>query len=113
MCKLYQNIENLCKDKKVSITQMCKDIDVSRASLTDYKMGRIKSLSVETLNKIAKYFNVSFEYLLGEIENKQLSAKEQIKDVRFALSGEVHDITEEEAEDVLNFLKYIKSKRQK
>jgi DNA-binding helix-turn-helix protein len=44
---------------------MCKEAEVSRASLTDLKMGRKQSLSADTLSKIASYFGVSVDSLLG------------------------------------------------
>lgn len=40
MVTLYNKIEELCKSKKINVTQMCKDIGVSRASLSDLKAGR-------------------------------------------------------------------------
>lgn len=65
MSDLYKRIEVLCGDANVNITTMCKEAEVSRASLTDLKMGRKQSLSADTLSKIASYFGVSVDYLLG------------------------------------------------
>ena len=65
MSDLYKRIEVLCGDANVNITTMCKEAEVSRASLTDLKMGRKQSLSADTLSKIASYFSVSVDYLLG------------------------------------------------
>jgi len=65
MSDLYKRIETLCDDANVNITTMCKEAEVSRASLTDLKMGRKQSLSADTLSKIASYFGVSVDYLLG------------------------------------------------
>lgn len=69
MSELYKRIDELCKEKKVTITTMCKDCGASRASLSDLKMGRKQSLSTETLNKIAKYFSVSVDYLIGNVSD--------------------------------------------
>ncbi len=65
MSNLYNNIEDLCRSKKITITEMCRNANVSRASLTDLKMGRKQSLSTETVSKIAAFFNVTVDYLLG------------------------------------------------
>lgn len=64
MSTLYNRIEALCGRKSITITQMCKDAGVSRASLTDLKMNRKQSLSSTTLSKIASYFGVTVDYLL-------------------------------------------------
>ena len=65
MSDLYNKLEELCRAHGVTITQMCKDSGAARGSLTDLKMGRAKSLSVDTLDKIARYFDVPIDDLIG------------------------------------------------
>ena len=43
---------------------MCADIGISKSMLSDLKMGRKKTLSAETLAKIANYFSVSVDSIL-------------------------------------------------
>jgi transcriptional regulator with XRE-family HTH domain len=71
MSNLYNRIENLCFEKSISITTMCKKSGASRASLSDLKCGRNHTLSAETLSKIATYFGVSVDYLLGKEEKEK------------------------------------------
>lgn len=68
MTDLYNRIENLCSENDVNITQMCRESGASRASLSDLKMGRKQNLSSTTLSKIAAYFDVTVDYLLGNEE---------------------------------------------
>ena len=68
---LYKTIESLCRNKNVTVTTMCKESGVPRSALSDFKAGRIKSLSAEKLQKIAKYFDVSVDYLLGKTDIKK------------------------------------------
>ena len=42
MSELYNLIESLCKEKGTNITAMCKAAKISRAPLTELKMGRSK-----------------------------------------------------------------------
>lgn len=65
MSKLYETIVQLCAERGVNITELCRQSGASRGSLTDLKMGRKASLSAATLSKIATYFGVSVDYLLG------------------------------------------------
>ena len=69
MSDLYNKIESLCKDRKISITAMCKEATVSRGSLTDLKSGRSKELSTEAVTKIANYFGTTVDFLLGTEKN--------------------------------------------
>ncbi len=67
MDDLYKKIETLCKEHGINITVMCKKAGVPRSTLSDYKAGRIKSISTDKLAKIANFFDVSIDYLLGNV----------------------------------------------
>lgn len=75
MSDLYRKIEDLCKKRGVNVTQMCKESGASRASITDLKMGRKQALSSMTLSKIANYFNVSVDYLIGTEQKEKSPSK--------------------------------------
>lgn len=62
---LYNRISGLCAQRGTNITEMCRRSGASRGSLSDLKQGRIKSLSPDTLAKIAAELNTSVDYLLG------------------------------------------------
>lgn len=90
MSELYDRIDALCAQKKVTITAMCSSAEVSRASLTDLKMGRKQNLAAETLMKIAQYFDVTMEYLLTGEEKALDETDERTiskKDLQLALFG--------------------------
>ena len=99
MSELYNLIESLCKEKGTNITAMCKAAKISRAPLTELKMGRSKTLSSATLSKIAAYFGVSVDYLLGNKEKPApesrngLSIKEQ-KDIARQLEKMMDELEE-------------------
>lgn len=67
---MYELIESLCRERDITITQMCREAEVPRGNLTDLKMGRQSGLSAKNLQKIANYFNVSVSYLLGGEKEK-------------------------------------------
>ena len=69
MSELYNRIERLCVQNKVTITAMCRESGASRASLSDLKVGRKQSLSADTLDKIANYFSTTVDYLLGRTDD--------------------------------------------
>ena len=99
MSELYNLIESLCKEKGTNITAMCKAAKISRAPLTELKMGRSKTLSSATLSKIAAYFGASVDYLLGNKEKPApesrngLSIKEQ-KDIARKLEKMMDELEE-------------------
>lgn len=68
MSELYNRIAMLCKQQGISIGKMCNQLGISRGNLTELKMERIKTLKTDNLTKIAVFFNVSVDYLLGNEE---------------------------------------------
>lgn len=72
MNTLYENIKSLCDEKGVSGGKMCLDIGASKSLMTGLKMGRTKTINMETAQKIADYFGVSVDRVLGS-EQKEKS----------------------------------------
>ena len=71
MVTLYERLCSLCEKKGVKGGKMCVDLGLSKSVMTDLKSGRKKGLNAETAQKIAKYFEVSVGYLLGEEETQE------------------------------------------
>lgn len=65
MSNLYENIKELCDEKGVKPGKMCTEANVSKGLITDLKMGRKKTVHVETAQKIADYFGVTVDRVLG------------------------------------------------
>ena len=110
---LYKRIENLCNNRGVTITTMCKESGASRASLTDLKKGRKQGLSAETLAKISAYFSVSIDYLLTGEETKKAPTDEGERtvsddDIKFALFGGDGEITDAMYDEVKRFAQMVK-----
>lgn len=121
MSELYNLIESLCKEKGTNITAMCKAAKISRAPLTELKMGRSKTLSSATLSKIAAYFGVSVDYLLGNKEkpaiqkDDELIKEDPFAEQLFAAYGEVKkEFSQEDIDDIKMFMEMVaKRKRMK
>lgn len=58
------NLKKLRKEKKITQEELSKIIGVERSSIGKYESSGVIP-SVDVLNKIADYFNVSVDYLLG------------------------------------------------
>jgi transcriptional regulator with XRE-family HTH domain len=64
----YEIVNNLCKERKTTITRMAEAIGLSNAAPTSWRKGAVPKLT--TLEKIAEYFDVSVDYLRG-VETKK------------------------------------------
>lgn len=104
---MYTAIEILCKRRNVTITEMCRESGASRGSLTDLKKGRTETLSSETMRKIADYFGVSIDELLGREQERVVTDD----DIKFALFGGDAGITDEMYQEVKAFAEFVKNRR--
>lgn len=77
MCTMYKRIEELCLQKGVSVTEMCRGASVPRATITELKMERTTHLSTKNLEKLSVYFSVPMDYLLGTETKKAPSLSEE------------------------------------
>ena len=74
MSNMYKRIEALCKYKNINVTALCKELGISRSSLSELNAGRTKTLSSDYVAKIAGFFNVSTDYLIhGKTHDESLS----------------------------------------
>lgn len=64
MCNLYNRIDSLCKKDGITVSVLCRNISLSRSSLTELKSGRSKGISARNAQKIADYFGVTVDYLM-------------------------------------------------
>ncbi len=108
----WERFSQLCEQNNTKPNPVGKLIGISSGIITKWKTTD-SIPNGETLRKIADYFNVSTDYLLGRTDdpNSLESLDEQLTGVEFALYGEVKEMTEEEKQDVLDYIRYKKSKK--
>ena len=70
MAEMHEIIDALLNERHISGAQMSADLGMSRSFMTELRKGRAKGIKLETAQKIAEYFNVSLNYLLGEETEK-------------------------------------------
>ena len=60
---------DLCKSRNISQSQLAGVIGVDRSALSRFLSGKTDSLSHEHVIQIARFFNVSTDFLLGETDD--------------------------------------------
>ena len=63
----WKNFNTLCEQKGKTPNSVCKELGFSNATATHWKNGTPPGS--KSLNKIANYFGVSTDYLLGNTES--------------------------------------------
>lgn len=65
----WETFETLCFQLDKTPNAVCKDLGFSSATATHWKHGKIPGAT--SLEKIALYFDVSIDYLLGKTDQKE------------------------------------------
>ncbi|HFI0063301.1 TPA: helix-turn-helix domain-containing protein [Streptococcus suis] len=78
MFSTFEKIKELCRKQGISLNQLEEKLGFSQNYIYSMKKGNPK---VENLQKIADYFNVSTDYLLGRTDNPKLYTTPDGKEV--------------------------------
>lgn len=110
----YDRFKQLCDIKGVSCNKAALEIGLSNATPTKWKKTGATPVG-ETLDKIAAYFGVSADYLLGK-KNKKAptnSGERAMSDeeLKFALWGDCQDIDENDLEDVRRYAAFVRERK--
>lgn len=103
--KFFNRYFDLCREHGETPNSVAKAIGASSGSVTAWKQGAAPRNA--TLGRIADYFGVSTDYLLGKTDNRRETTVSD-QDIKFALFGGGGDITDEMYEEVLAFAQYVK-----
>lgn len=66
---LYQRIKNLREDNDLTQKDICNVLLCSQQVYSDYELGKL-DIPTDILIKLAKFYNVSTDYLLNLTDNK-------------------------------------------
>ena len=65
-------LQELRKKRKISQIRLAIDLDMNQNSISRYETGE-READYATLIRIADYFNVSIDYLLGRTNNPEIN----------------------------------------
>lgn len=105
-----EKIRELRKQKRLTQKDVAEKIGITRPAYTAYETGK-RQPDFETLKKIAVLFEVSIDYLIGDGLRKNENQKPSKGQTVAAHIDD--DVSDEEMEDILNYIEFIKQKHKK
>lgn len=103
---LIENVQRICEKKGLKPTNVCLESGAGKDFIANAKKGMVPSVAKVQL--LADYLGVTTSELLGE---KKAPADISLGELEFALLGEVHDLTEEEKQELLRNAKRMNELR--
>ena len=103
----------LCQEKGVSPTRATVEIGLSRTIGTKWKKTGATPQG-DTLQKIADYFGVSVDYLLGNEKSPANTSEDDILDeIDVGFYGEYKELDDDDKEAVRDFVRVMRERRAK
>lgn len=94
---LISNLTSLMNEKNINRTELAKEIGVAPSTINSWYNRSCENISLQTLLKLSKFFNISIEELVhGTYKSVTFTEK---------------DFSKSELKAILNFSKFIKTTR--
>ena len=88
---------------------MCVELGLSKSLMTDLKAGRKKTVRVDTARKIADYFGVTVDRVLGAEKETAAPKDDGLSPVESQLMESVRALTDDQKRMLLAWLKSLKN----
>lgn len=108
-----ERVKAICAERKIPISRLERNLGYANGYIGQLRKGVLPD---DRLSEIAKYLEVSTDYLMtGEKTEKPAAQSDeldkQLSGIDFALYGEVKDLTDDQKRDIIQFAKFIKQKK--
>jgi transcriptional regulator with XRE-family HTH domain len=95
-------LKEVRKESNISQQKLADYLNVARSTVAMWEIGGAEP-DLTTIRRIADYFNVSMDYLLGRSDIRSPTAPERDitdDDIKFALYGEIGEVTDKQFDEV-------------
>lgn len=112
------NIRALRKQRQLSMKELGQIVGVAESTISLYENEK-REPDLATLSRIADYFNVTVDYLLGRStdperdEKPPLHIPDKYKDVLVAFEGGPDDLTQDDIDDVVKYIEFVRARKKK
>lgn len=96
----FDRVKELCEKHGISVVRLEEKVGFGKNSMYSWKKNKP---STEKLEKVADYFNVSTDYILGRTDNKELET--------LAAHHDGEEWTDEELKEIERFKEFVRQKR--
>lgn len=115
-----ERLLSLCSENGTDISNVLRSLGLSTSKGTAWRNGSIPNGDI--LLKLANYFHVSTDYLLGNTDDPKPAGQEKApsqqggrelsdKDIMFALWGDTDEVDETDLEDVRRYAAFVKERK--
>ena len=113
----YDVFAELCEKRGIKPSKAAEECGINKSNVSNWKNNGYVPRG-DALNKIASYFGVTTDYLLGNEQKEKPFGKAEGREVTFddftyALHDETEELTEENKQKLLEMAKFFKEQQNK
>ncbi|QNO15808.1 helix-turn-helix transcriptional regulator [Alkalicella caledoniensis] len=105
-------IKELRKDKKINQLKLAMDLNITQASISKYEIGA-REPSLEILEKMSDYFDVSTDYIIGRSDIKKPILNKELKKEEVELLYKFRKLTSRQKERLYGYLDSLEDDNKK
>lgn len=118
MNETLKRILKLMQDNGISAHKLEVESAIAISSIQAWKSGKARP-SLDAVTKIAEYFNVSVDYLVGKTDNPTpltseegtIAVPDKYGDVLVALNEGDKDLTQDDIDQIVRFIKFTREQK--
>ena len=108
---LGEHLRSIRNERKLTLRDVELETGISNAYLSQIENGKISRPSPEVLHKLSEFYSLSYENLMQLAGYPTISSAPQI--VAFRTSSKTIELTKEEEKELLDYLRFLRSRRVK
>jgi transcriptional regulator with XRE-family HTH domain len=108
--KVGEYLKKIREDKNLSLRDVEAETGISNSYLSQLESGKIKEPSPNLLHKLSEFYGVSYETVM-ELAGYPLSDINKEEPQIRRLAARLGRVTEEEEEELEQYLKFLRSRR--
>lgn len=111
---IHERIKARRKELGLTAEKVAEALGVSRATIYRYESSQIEKVSINALVPLSKVLKCSPAYLMGwDDQIGEFVEDNNETDIKTIAAHAIDDLTEEEQLELIDYAKYLKSKRKK
>lgn len=103
-------LKELRKTKAIKQAQLARMLGVAQSTMSGWENG-INEIDIDSLFKLADFFGVSVDYLLGRDPSENMES-DLVDDMAYSeLLSEAKDLPDEDVQQLINMARFLKSQK--
>jgi len=102
-----EKLRSLRIENNLSQLELAKILNITNQSLSHYELDkRIPDLNM--ISKIADYFDISVDYLLGRVDQNEIYVSENLTQYKHEDFTNIKNLSDENQKKILDYIRMIK-----